>query len=96
MCARALGVAGSQARRGRGRGQRRPRVEVGVESDPGGGGNAVWCGIGWSVAWGEDEVEVRTPGVVVEGVRRGRETSGNPSLFFILGLEVLKNNVICS
>lgn len=58
----------------------------------------VGCGIGWGDAWGEDEVEVCTP--VGEGVEEGRleerETAGNPSLFSVLELKVLRNNVLCS
>lgn len=37
-----------------------------------GGGNVVWCGMGWGDAWGEDEVEVCTPG----GGGRGGRTRG--------------------
>lgn len=53
MCARArgrglaVGVGAGGRRPGR---QQRPEVEVGVESDLGGGGNVVCCGIGWSDA----------------------------------------------
>ena len=69
------------------------------ESDPGGGETWCGCGIGWGDAWGQGQVEVCAPGVCGEagegGLEEG-EAAGNWSLFIVLGLEVLRNNVICS
>lgn len=67
-----------------------------MESHPGGGGKRGWCGIGWSDARREDAVEASTPGGCGWPAREEGETAGSWSLFFILGVEVLRNNVICS
>lgn len=57
------------------------------------------CGVGWVGAMHGERTRWKSAHLGEGGEEEGleeRETAGNPSLFFILGLKVLRNHVICS
>lgn len=99
MCVRARargrGLAGSPESGGGCPGsRRRPGVEVGVEESDLGGGEA-WSGVGLAGAMPGEKPRWKSAHLRCVGAPGGR-TAGGWSLFFILGLEVPRNNIICS